>query len=192
MAAVVNDSAQQWQGELTVERVDFDGKVLVCEPIAFTAEPRSVVECPLPESVTTPGDSTRELLVATAGGVRGLWFFERDKDLAYDPAAYDVDVAAGEGATRVTVTAQVLLRDLSLFADRLDPEATVDTALVTLLPGESATFTVRHSARLDDDALASRPVLRSVNDVLASARLARDDDASRRISGGGSAEPVHP
>ena len=49
---------------------------------------------------------------------------------------------------RVTVTARTILRDLALFPDRLDPAATVDNALVTLLPGESATFSVRsRSAR---------------------------------------------
>lgn len=48
----------------------------------------------------------------------------------------------GPDATRVTVTAHSLLRDLLLQADRLHPEARVDRGLVTLLPGESAVFAV--------------------------------------------------
>lgn len=58
-----------------------------------------------------------------------------------------------------------LLRDLTLFADRLDPAAEVDRALVTLLPGESATFTVTTKAALDPDQLTRKPVLRCVNDI---------------------------
>ena len=58
------------------------------------------------------------------------------------PAACDATVEPVDGGHRVRVTARTLLRDLALFPDRLDPAATVDAALVTLLPGESATFTV--------------------------------------------------
>ena len=63
------------------------------------------------------------------------------------------------------MTARTILRDLTLFPDRLDPEATVDEALVTLLPGESAVFVVRSQLSLDPEALTNRPVLRCVNDV---------------------------
>jgi len=58
-----------------------------------------------------------------------------------------------------------MLRDVTLFPDRLDSTSTVDDALVTLLPGESATFTVTSRAHLDPDALTTRPVLRCVNDI---------------------------
>jgi beta-mannosidase len=58
-----------------------------------------------------------------------------------------------------------VLRDLTLFPDRLDGSATVDTALVTLLPGESTTFTVHADRVLDPAALVARPVLRCVNDL---------------------------
>jgi beta-mannosidase len=58
-----------------------------------------------------------------------------------------------------------VLRDLTLFPDRLDGSASVDKALVTLLPSESVTFMVRSEAALDVDALTSRPVLRCVNDI---------------------------
>ena len=44
--------------------------------------------------------------------------------------------------TRVTVTASALVKDLVLQADRLNRGATVDSGLVTLLPGESHTFVV--------------------------------------------------
>ena len=63
------------------------------------------------------------------------------------------------------MTARTVLRDLTLFPDRLDPAAQVDRALVTLLPGESAVFTVRAPGPLDPAALTCRPVLRCVNDL---------------------------
>jgi beta-mannosidase len=61
------------------------------------------------------------------------------------------------------VTAHVLLRDLALFPDRLNPSSTVDDMLITLLPGDSATFRV--TGPFDADRLTSPPVLRSANDL---------------------------
>ena len=51
------------------------------------------------------------------------------------------------------------------LADRLDPAAVVSDALVTLLPGEQFSFTVRTDRPLSVEHLSSRPVLRCVNDV---------------------------
>ena len=65
---------------------------------------------------------------------------------------------------RVTLTATTLLRDVCLFPDRLHPDAVVDEMLVTLLPGESATFHVSGAVLADPDALLRAPVLRCVND----------------------------
>ncbi|MEN2739980.1 hypothetical protein ABCS02_19465 [Microbacterium sp. X-17] len=42
----------------------------------------------------------------------------------------------------MTVQAKHLARDVTLLVDKIDPEAVADDALVTLLPGESATFTI--------------------------------------------------
>jgi beta-mannosidase len=66
------------------------------------------------------------------------------------------------------VHAGTILRDLALFPDRLHPSASADELLVTLLPGESATFLVTAAAPLDAAALTRHPVLRCVNDVPAS------------------------
>ncbi|MBQ1012415.1 glycoside hydrolase family 2 protein, partial [Micromonospora sp. M51] len=114
-----------------------------------------------------PDEGRRELLVAEAGGTaeRALWFFAEDRDVDWPAAAWDATVEPIGGGQRVRVTARTVLRDLTLFPDRLDSTATVDKALVTLLPGESATFTVRAGALLDDRALTTRPVLRCVNDI---------------------------
>jgi beta-mannosidase len=123
------------------------------------------VTAPLPPDVRTPDDPRRELLVADAGDARAFWFFAEDRDLDLPAARWAADVEPVDGGVRVTVTARTLLRDLTLFPDRLDPAAEVDDALVTLLPGASATFTVTTPSPLDPVALTSRPVLRAVNDI---------------------------
>jgi beta-mannosidase len=80
------------------------------------------------------------------------------------PATFDATVEPAAGATRVIVTARSILRDLTLQPDRLDPAAEIDEAGVTLLPGESVTFTV--TGTRDPAALTTRPVLRRVNDIV--------------------------
>ena len=166
VAAVVNDAAQAWQGELLVQRFDFDGQLLASVAVPYESPARATVLVQLPDDVAQPGDPKAELLVVSAGEVRAVWFFERDRNLRYRPACLDTQTEQLEGLTRVTVTARTMLRDLCLFPDRLDPDALVDKALVTLLPGESVTFTVRHGIGLDAEQLTTRPVLRCVNDFL--------------------------
>ena len=103
----------------------------------------SSVVLALPADLARPEDARRELLVAEAGGTaeRALWFFAEDREVDWPAAAWDATVEPVDGGQRVRVTARTVLRDLTLFPDRLDGSATVDTALVTLLPGESTTFT---------------------------------------------------
>jgi len=76
-----------------------------------------------------------------------------------------VSVTGDVAGARVEVTARTLVRDLALFPDRLDPAATVDDALVTLLPGETAAFVIGTSGPLDPGTMARPPVLRSANDL---------------------------
>jgi beta-mannosidase len=68
----------------------------------------------------------------------------------------------------VTVTAETLLRDATLLVDKLHPDASVDSGLVTLLPGESHTFRVRGAGTVDAAAFADPRVLRTGNQLVAS------------------------
>ena len=68
--------------------------------------------------------------------------------------------------TEVTVTAQVLLRDVTLLVDKVHPHATVDRGLVTLLPGESATFRVRGAHGIPAERFSDPAVLRSANQLV--------------------------
>jgi beta-mannosidase len=123
------------------------------------------VVLPLPGDVTGSEDPRRELLLAESDGQRAWWFFAEDRDITYPAPEYEATAEPVPDGWRVTVHAGTILRDLALFPDRLDPSASVDEVLVTLLPGESATFTVTARADLDPAALTTRPVLRCVNDV---------------------------
>ncbi|MET9220938.1 glycoside hydrolase family 2 protein [Streptomyces sp. NPDC003300] len=162
VAALVNQSARDWSGTAVLRRVAVDGAVLAEARLPFTATARTVAEIAVPHDLVPPGDSTKELLTVEAEGpgggedVRALWFPARDKDFAYPAPRWDLELATSDGgATEVTVTARTLLRDLLLQADRLDPAAHADRGLVTLLPGERVTITVRGWDRPEPGAAAA-------------------------------------
>ncbi|MEV0797582.1 glycoside hydrolase family 2 protein [Kribbella sp. NPDC050281] len=157
----VNDGIDTWQEEVVVRRIALDGTELAAIRLEIDAPANSALTLELPAAVATPGDERTELLVA--GGV--WWTYVSDRDIAYPKAGYDAVVESAPDGTRVVVTARTLLRDLTLFPDRLDPSASVDTAMVNLLPGETASFTIRSDRPLEAAELTTRPVLRCLNDL---------------------------
>jgi beta-mannosidase len=158
----VNDTASPWRAPVAVVRLRFDGQPSAKATLPVDVPPRSAVTLPLPADPAAGDDPRSELVTADVDGAqRAYWFFTADRDLDYPPAVWDAEVSGH----RVTVTARTLLRDLCLFPDRLHPAAAVDSALVTLPPGEATTFTVTAPVRLDPVALVSRPVLRVVNEI---------------------------
>ncbi|MDG4792633.1 glycoside hydrolase family 2 protein [Micromonospora sp. WMMD1082] len=163
----VNDSGQPWRASATVTRLTVAGDPRAKTTLELEVPAYATVTAPLPAELARPDDPRAELLVAEAGDPAGRawWFFAEDRDVRWPAAALDAVVEPVEGGQRVRVTARTILRDLTLFPDRLDPSAQVDEALVTLLPGESATFTVHADTPLDPAALTTHPVLRCVNDI---------------------------
>ncbi|WP_435588549.1 glycoside hydrolase family 2 protein [Micromonospora chalcea] len=163
----VNETAQAWRGPATVTRLTVTGEPRAKTSVDLDVPAYSSVVVELPAELARPDDGRAELLVADAGDAaeRALWFFAEDRDVRWPAAQWDAAVEPVDGGRRVRVTARTVLRDLTLFPDRLDPSAQVDAALVTLLPGESVVFTVSTTCPLDAEALTSRPVLRCVNDL---------------------------
>jgi beta-mannosidase len=161
----VNDSAAAWSTPIVAGRRTLAGTPLATTELELAVPPRAVLTIPLPRELSEADDERRELLLVEAGRERAWWFFAEDRDLAYPRPTFDVAVEPVAGGVSVTVTAGTLLRDLTLFPDRLDPAATVDRALVTLLPGESATFAVHGAMPVDAATLTGRPVLRFANDL---------------------------
>ena len=80
----------------------------------------------LPLDLAAPADPAAEVLVADAGGERAWWFYAEDKDITWPPPSTTPGSSRTATETRVTVTAQNLLRDLTLQPDRLHPDAEVD------------------------------------------------------------------
>ncbi|SDS87472.1 glycoside hydrolase family 2 protein [Actinopolymorpha singaporensis] len=160
-----------WRTDLAVERRTFTGEVLAHWSTSVSVDPAATASVRVPVDVATTTDPSREYVLVVAGDRRTTWFFAADKDLAYPAPEWDVEVTADGPATRVTVTARTLVRDLALFADRLDPAAGVDDMLVTLLPGESHTFRISGLTRPVDVAeVSGRPVLRCANDTVSPAK----------------------
>ncbi|WP_253259366.1 glycoside hydrolase family 2 protein [Subtercola boreus] len=166
VVAVVNDSDEPWSGELAFSRHDFDGRVLSTTTGEALVGGRSTLVLEVPTDVSTPLDAGGELVSVTLGDVRALWFFAEYRDSRLEPADLLTRVEPGPEGYAVTVTARNLVRDVALLIDRLDAQATVDDQLQTLLPGESATFTVRSSKQLTAADVADHLVLRSANQLV--------------------------
>jgi beta-mannosidase len=157
----VNDSREAWPVSATVTRRNLAGEVLASLVLDTRVEPGAAVTLPLPGAVVTPADPPTELIVADTGAERAIRFFAEDKDIAWPAPEFTAEV----DGDRVSVTAGTILRSLTLYPDRLDPDAETDRCDITLLPGESVTFTVRSPRPLDSAAVTRRPVLRCVNDI---------------------------
>ncbi|MGW1591764.1 glycoside hydrolase family 2 protein [Streptomyces sp. NPDC002386] len=154
--AVINQSADAWDARVTLRRVRADGSVVAERELAMTAGAREVRRGSVPRELVPDARSAKEFLVADCEGLRTVYFPVTDKEFAYPEPGYDVVVessAAGGGSVEVVVTAHTLVRDLLLQADRLGPEATCDTGLRTLLPGERIRLRVRGAAETGANAV---------------------------------------
>ncbi len=170
LAAVLgNDTADAWEGSLVIARRGYDGAALAEETVAVSVAPWSSATVAIPDAVTAFGDPASEVLVASLDGVRGLSFGARPRESALPAARFEVSTASGSDPDEllVTVTAGVLLRDVTLLVDKVHPGATVDSGLVTLLPGEAHTFRVRGAGAAAASAFGDPRVLRTGNELVA-------------------------
>ena len=166
VVVAVNDHAEPWSGTVEISRRSFDGVVLAKSSLQLEVAPRDSVSLTVPEDVATADQPSGELLVADLGDDRAWWQFAEDVDAALPEASLEAHVERTARGYRVTVHAVSYLRDLSLLADRLAPDAVVDSMLVTLLPGDTAVFEVTTEAALDTSALTRPDVLRSANQLV--------------------------
>lgn len=169
--AAHNDTDQQWESVATVRRIDLTGEVLADHEVALCLPARSAQSVDVPGELLTDVDPAHEVLVVEIDGLRDHWWFAPARDTALRVPSFDVTVDGG----RVTVTPDKFVRDMALLVDKASADATVDSMLVTLLPGESHTFFVDETL----SAGAVREALVSVNDLVAagSARQAPEPEA---------------
>ncbi|MCC6680453.1 MAG: glycoside hydrolase family 2 protein [Phycisphaeraceae bacterium] len=163
---VINDSDQPWQGEAKLARVGLDGKQFAACKVQFVAQPRTCIRiADLTDLLGAWDQPIDQLLVADADGQRATWFFQADKQLDYPKADFEHELVRSGDVHQLTIRAKTLMRDVILYADRLDDDAQVSDQVVTLLPGDSFTFTVRSSRNLIAADLIDPKVLRCVQNV---------------------------
>jgi len=168
---LLDDTDEAWSGSATVAVVALDGtrRDEVVLPVAVEARGSAAV--PLPAALVEGLDPATEVIVADLPGFgagRARWDAAEVVDQHLDPDAVEAVVALAEtapGVALVTVTARSYARDVTLLVDRVDPGAVVDTGLVTLLAGESATFRVTGVAAADAERLTARDVVRHAGDL---------------------------
>jgi beta-mannosidase len=162
-----NERTLFWRGPVTIKRLRFDGTVLAeWTHWRLCADRLDIGSLAIPAAVATPSDPARELLIATMHDSTAHHYFAEDIALDLPEPQAEIDVE-GEGQQwRVTVRARTLLKDLCLFVDRTHPDAEIDNMLVTLLPGETRSFSVTSPVPLTAEILGSKPVFRCANDLV--------------------------
>lgn len=164
---VVNDAGVSWDGDLVIRRLSFDGVELASVKVPVSVGARGTVTVMIADDVARPGDEGSEVLVANLGEDRATWFFAEPRDTALRAPELRIETVRTPTGARVRITTDVLVQDLALLVDKVHSDAVVDTMLVTLLPGESATFEVTTPGPIDLDALVGAGVVRHANELVA-------------------------
>ena len=160
---LVNDTDEAWAPSVTVRRQSFYGEVRAETVKDVRAEPRSAVRLRLGLSLTRAEQPEAELLTAEADGGRGYWYFARDKDLHYPEPEFEAALDRTSDGYALTVKAKTFVRDLCLLVDKLEPHATTDTQLLTLLSGETGVFRIRTARDLTLEACLVPTIFYNVN-----------------------------
>jgi beta-mannosidase len=129
---------------------------------------RSGAAVTIPADVTTFQNAGEEIIVAAAlGDAPGFSPAILDgaeivgQALEADPLV--AKAVKTDSGYRVVVTATSYARDVFLQVDRVDPRATVDQGLMSLLAGQSAVFKITSSADVDPELYLAPQVLCTAN-----------------------------
>ncbi len=153
-----NDHAETWAGSVRLRHMTFGGETLAETSNNFTIGSRAADFVDVPENWTSNRRSDAFIVAEPDGGERSFWWFSPDRNVA----EHRPQVSVSMDGSLVIVIAKTLVRDLCLFPERLNAQASADDACVTLLPGESHTFEVRGGETLDAEAMLKSPVLQYV------------------------------
>lgn len=166
VVAIVNDTATEWTGSLEVERRRSDGQLLARSTCPVAVVARGASRFTLDPQLVTPRSRESELLVVRLDGQIAHWFFTDYRGSDLHESELSVEAVPTVDGWTVTVRAKHLTRDVTLLVDKVDQQAVVDDALVTLLPGESTTFTVTGAVGVDAARFADPRVLRTANQLV--------------------------
>jgi beta-mannosidase len=153
----INDSQDSWTADVTVRRLRFDGTVLAEMNAPLSVEPLSIGSVELSAAVGVPDDPLTELIVADCDGQRAWWWFAPDRESALVAPTLTATWERDGDPVVGTITADVLVRDLTIYPDRLVAGATIDRQLISLLPGESSVVTISGFGNGDPEQLLTRP-----------------------------------
>ncbi|KQV20793.1 beta-mannosidase [Rhizobium sp. Root1203] len=166
-AVAVNERTLFWRAKISGKRMKLDGTVLAeFEFWRHLCDRFEAKAFPLPADIAAPAAAHDEIVVVQMLDRRAFHYFVEDIDLRLPKPRAAIKVTTTADGCEVHITAESFLKDLCLMADRLDPDAVVDSMLVTLLPGESHTFKVRTSKAVSVKDISLGKVLRSANDLL--------------------------
>lgn len=159
---LVNDCPQSWVGAARVRAVTVRGETLLDETVRCDVAPHGFQAI---KPTRIPAGAVG--VVVDVSGLRTVRWLLRDTDLDHPDSHVDVvrveafskaapgettlaasagrDIGGNAPAVRITVRARTLVRDLSLLVEthRDVAHCIVDRQMITLLPGEEATFTVQ-------------------------------------------------
>jgi beta-mannosidase len=159
-----NDHDEPWTGPCRLRRVHLTSATLDEHVRHVEVAPRSLAKFGIPSNMLDRSDAALVAeLPETSPASRGWWWFARDKELDYPRPTFDHKLRTNGSRQVLQLTARTLLRDLGLFADRLDPQALVSEQQITLLPGDTANITIDRCGPLDEQRLVSPPVLQVAN-----------------------------
>ncbi len=149
MAVALNDSPQEWVGELVLRRISDAGVDLARRRVPVAVPPRGVQRLAVPPEVLDWDEPAAEVIVAELQGRRAHWYATEPIASSFVGAPPRLRVHPTDSGAQIEVTATTLLRDFLVQADRIDPAARADRGFLTLLPGESATVAVTGCGPLD-------------------------------------------
>ncbi|WP_113701662.1 glycoside hydrolase family 2 protein [Nonomuraea lactucae] len=148
----VNDTASPWEARLRVRHLRVDGTELASRTLDIDVDARGTATAPL-----SPDGA--DVIAVDGSGIRVRHVLAR----GLPAPAWNATLTRTAGGHLVEIEARTLLRDLTLHADRLHPDAVVDEQLVTLLPGERARFMLTTDVEPDGSEVLSFPILTTAN-----------------------------
>ncbi|WP_062070966.1 glycosyl hydrolase 2 galactose-binding domain-containing protein [Demequina sediminicola] len=177
---LVNDTDDDWEDTVTLTRMSLDGTVHAAATEDVLVPARTAVTLEVPDDVGDIDNPTRQVLVAqarhaedgAAGGSRGyaIWTDAEDKDIAYAGSPFTATARVTDGGFDVSITAHEVVRDVAILPDKVAADAVVSDALVTILPGQTVTFTIANAADVNPEDFLDPRVLVSANSLVAGDR----------------------
>lgn len=164
--SIVNNSESKTENELIVEKITYAGQVQdrLTQRIAVVRGEKKILK--LPSEYLTTDSPSDTVLSVKFGDNQASYFYTDYKFSELRTPEFESQLKQSNTGLELTIKAHNLIRDLTLMVDKLDPAASVDTGLVTLMPGQSQTFKISTSQALSEKALIAGNVLRSANQLV--------------------------